>query len=502
MPRKKLTEKQEELLSLTTRVDVDLTQNQRIVLGCIIQMYRERSNSVEENGYVHASVSTLKKECGMGQDSIKSAITKLVNEGLITCEVGRVKLQNTRFSLTEKTKKYIYIPMDDKMRTYSVPMDEKVYIDQSEKIEALELKISELSKTVENLTEEVQKLNRYIGIGIGVERSKYNTINYHTGIEKESILTDTKEKDEVSGREDAGDGYVQPPVKQYVFDPRYFSNGKSEVDTVSVEGTITDDIHSDEVRETSPREKLTKAEIEERNNYITSTFSRLETKLNYLYSISDSRIFGDVSMSIADIFNDATEKGRWFTDKQWGKLLRYGDRYEKIIDGKQAYFNGTGKKDADAELTSTDEKPFTEEPEKNTTDNDTDKCGGVAPQQYKRMTKEELEAWVSEDVKKYPDFTSWQNALEAKLDRKFKGWQEGKHLYISCMYNFVTGMAAKHFNRLEIEKRAEKYSQPVSKPYGEINEDTGVLAENGTEPHRRFLRAFLPLAYTSYHLTN
>lgn len=270
-------------------------------------------------------------------------------------------------------------------------------------------------------------------------------------------------------------------------------NGKSEVDTVSVEGTITDDVHSDEVRETSPREKLTKAEIEERNNYITSTFSRLETKLNYLYSISDSRIFGDVSMSIADIFNDATGKRRWFTDKQWGKLLRYGDRYEKIVDGKQAYFNGTGKKNADAELTSTDEKPFNEEPEKNTTDNDTDNCGGVAPQQYKRMTKEELEAWVSEDVKKYPDFTSWQNALEAKLDRKFKGWQEGKHLYISCMYNFVTGMAAKHFNRLEIEKRAEKYSQPASKPYGEINEGTGVLAENGTEPHSRFLRAFLPI---------
>lgn len=270
-------------------------------------------------------------------------------------------------------------------------------------------------------------------------------------------------------------------------------NGKSEVCTVSVAGTITDDVHSDEVRETSQREKLTKAEIEERNNYITSTFNRLETKLNYLYSISDSRIFGDVSMSIADIFNDATEKRRWFTDKQWGKLLRYGDRYEKIVDGKQAYFNGTGKKDADAELTSTDEKPFTEKPEKNTTDNDTDNGGGVAPQQYKRMTKEELEAWVSEDVKKYPDFTSWQNALEAKLDRKFKGWQEGKHLYISCMYNFVTGMAAKHFNRLEIEKRAEKYSQPVSKPYNEINEGTGILAENGTEPHSRFLRAFLPL---------
>jgi len=271
-------------------------------------------------------------------------------------------------------------------------------------------------------------------------------------------------------------------------------NGKSEVDTVSVAGTGIDS--SNEVTGTSHAEKLTKAEIEERNNYVTSTFNRLETKLDYLYSLSDKSLYPDVCNGIIATFTDANGKSNWFTEKQWGKLLSYRNRFYSLTEVKDAYFNGTGKKDADAELTSTDEKPFTEESEKNTTDNDTDNGGGVAPQQYKHMTKEELEAWVSEDVKKYPDFTSWQNALESKLDRKFKGWQEGKYLYISCMYNFVTGMAAKHFNRLEIEKRAEKYSQPVSKPYNEINEGTGVLAESGTEPHSRFLRAFLPIGST------
>lgn len=430
MPRKKLTEKQEELLSLTTRVDVDLTQNQRILLGYIIQMYRERSNSVEENGYVHASVSTLKKECGMGQDSIKSAITKLENEGLITCEVGRVKLQNTRFSLTEKTKKYIYIPMDGKMRTYSVPMAEKVYIDQSEKIEALELKISELSKTVENLTEEVQKLNRYIGIG--VERSKYNTINYHTGIEKESILTDTKEKDEVSGREDAGEGYVQPPVKQYVFDPRYFSNGKSEVDTVSVAGSMIDDNSLN----TSPQsESCADASMQESSSSFNEEESHPDSETSTVQQ------------------NDTVE----LTDRSISLHLNKGENPPQVAPHPPL-------KDFIAVLTEDINRRIM------------DWAVSLTDPSY-TVTESDAQYIVTDAL----------------------GDHDDKDYYLPqfSLISFTDEVMDKMRNILrqdKIHKIIVRNSiSPAPKPYGEINEGTGILSESGTEPHRRFLRAFLPL---------
>lgn len=190
---RKLTEKQKELLSLTTRVDADLTQQQRILLGYIVEMHRERSNFVEENGYVHASVRTLKKECGLGQDTIKSSITKLENEGLITCEDGKAGVQNTRFRLTEKAKKYIYVPESKKSVPESVPEDKKAHDDQTKRIESLELRINKLTETIENLTEEVQNLFRYIGIGVGINKLNNSTIPTCTGTNM-----DKKEQEEKS----------------------------------------------------------------------------------------------------------------------------------------------------------------------------------------------------------------------------------------------------------------------------------------------------------------
>lgn len=245
MPRKKFTEKQNELLSLTTRVDAELTPQQRILLGCIIEMCRERSNFVEENGYVHASVSTLKKECGLGQDTIKSSITKLVNEGLITCEVGKVGVQNTRFSLTEKAKKYIY--------TYSVPMNvpigEKVHDDQTKRIESLELRINELVEDKKRLTEEVEKLKKYIGIGVGIEQSCNSSCNHLSNINNSSQNTipersctgDVDEEVFQIENEEKGTGseYHQPEKKPYNFNPKYFDSTPEPVKRKKSTGVVS-----------------------------------------------------------------------------------------------------------------------------------------------------------------------------------------------------------------------------------------------------------------------
>ena len=251
MPRKKhFTEKQNGLLSLTTRVDANLTKEERLLLGYIIKEHSTRSNFLKENGYVHASVRTIKQECGMGQDSIEQARIKLENEGLITCEIGRAKVHNTRYRLTEKTKKYIYVPesvpIDEKSVPISVPEEKKVHDEQNKRIESLELRISELTNAVGKLTEEVQNMKKYIGIGLvnplfnsssinkvnlkNSSSSNQNTIATGTG----GLLSDDELFQDEPEEKGTDDEYIQQPAKPYVFNPEYFGKHREQATEATV----------------------------------------------------------------------------------------------------------------------------------------------------------------------------------------------------------------------------------------------------------------------------
>lgn len=85
--------------------------------------------------------------------------------------------------------------------------------------------------------------------------------------------------------------------------------------------------------------KVSRNEITKRNEYITSTYHTLESKLNYFYTVKTNYLFNALNNELEQIFTDANEHKEWFTDAQWEKLCRYADRWVKISDAKRDYFN-------------------------------------------------------------------------------------------------------------------------------------------------------------------
>lgn len=80
-------------------------------------------------------------------------------------------------------------------------------------------------------------------------------------------------------------------------------------------------------------------EIRKYNEYIDNTFRTLQQKLNFYYTLTTSALCDATDKELTDIFKDAQEKKHYFTDAQWEKLCRYGDRWVKIRIGKTNYFN-------------------------------------------------------------------------------------------------------------------------------------------------------------------
>lgn len=429
MPRKKhFTEKQNGLLSLTARVDVNLAQEERLLLGYIIKEYSTRSNFLKENGYVHASVRTIKKECGLGQDTIEQARIKLENEGLITCEVGKAGVQNTRFSLTEKTKKYIYVPesvpIDEKSVPESVPEEKKVHDEQNNRIESLELRISELTNAVEKLTEEVQNMKKYIGIGL------VNPLFNSSCINKVNLKNSSSTNQNTIA---TGTGGLLP-------DDELFQDEPEEKTDVEMENEV--------------KQKRTYTSMEN-NEYVDKCLNRFDVMLKYLYSIKDCKTYDSYTNDILR-FWESIDQSR-FTEKQRGLIDKKCERWAKISDAKERFFNGNaGKSDdesisiepeceeyADAEHISMDEETNLNAGTEENGDSQS-QCEDAPNPRRQTKTSDEISEWVLKQCKRFPDYASWEKDFEKKIVKKYTSdWANNAEA--GRYYNFCTGIAWKYF---------------------------------------------------------
>jgi hypothetical protein len=228
--------------------------------------------------------------------------------------------------------------------------------------------------------------------------------------------------------------------------------GKVEVATSSVAGTEIDEDTSNEVKESSPRVKLPKEEITRRNNYISKVFERLDTKLNYLYTLRTFSLYNDVCAEIANVITDAQGHRDWFTPKQWDKLIWYCERFVKITEVKDNYFNGTKKKDADADVTSTDdEKNFTEKCIDDSDDSSID--GGGVHREIKPTDWEKVGEWVADSLETFPTYEAWQKELDRILNKKFgEGWESAEYgimAQASAIHNRCTKTAVQYYRANE-----------------------------------------------------
>ena len=95
-------------------------------------------------------------------------------------------------------------------------------------------------------------------------------------------------------------------------------------------------------------------EVRRYNEYIDQTFRTLEQRLNYYYTLKTPELCSELQKELTNIFKDAQEKKHYFTEAQWEKLCRYGDRWGKIEEGKMKYLNSDQTK---TDISDEDDEP-------------------------------------------------------------------------------------------------------------------------------------------------
>lgn len=98
-----------------------------------------------------------------------------------------------------------------------------------------------------------------------------------------------------------------------------------------------------EAEVTTEQVKLSKDELNQRNEYISAVYGKLDDRLNYLYGLKSAPKYVDVCTEITEIISAAQEHSDWFTEPQWDKLTRYCERFVKLTEAKDNYFNGNTK---------------------------------------------------------------------------------------------------------------------------------------------------------------
>ena len=256
MSRKKLTEKtlsenQEGLFALANalKVDADVTIYAKLVLGYIIKL--SGRDISKEDGYAHVSNAEMRKGCEIGSDTMTNAVVELVNAGLITVERGKKRSKGekgveNRYFLPDEIKEKIHFKtnsIDISTEKENISTKKIQQIDELlKRIEALELRINELTEENRILSEKVETIAEKRKSAMDMEMEMDISNNYSTGTsctgtnmnKKESILTDTKEKPEVTCGKGTGDDYIQPPAKPYFFDPRYFGKRMEQATDATV----------------------------------------------------------------------------------------------------------------------------------------------------------------------------------------------------------------------------------------------------------------------------
>ena len=113
----------------------------------------------------------------------------------------------------------------------------------------MELRINELVEDKKRLTEEVEKLKKYIGIGVGIEQSCNSSCNHLSNINNSSQNTIperscTGDVDEIvfqieNEEKGTGSEYHQPEKKPYNFNPKYFDSTPEPVKRKKSTGVVS-----------------------------------------------------------------------------------------------------------------------------------------------------------------------------------------------------------------------------------------------------------------------
>lgn len=236
------SQEQKELIALLPDGLPKMTDGAKLVLSNIIYLYG--TDFAKENGYVFRSTDDMLKDTGISsKTTLSRANRQLTLLGLMTVKSGSYESRTANeYRLSDEILEKIGFNQSVLMGTHMGTHNQNEVIRQLiDENKSFRLSINELTEQIKVLTETVKALEKNFmcttETDTEIEKNNYSTGTSCTGTnmdKKESILTDTKEKPEVTCWKGTGDDYIQPPAKPYFFDPRYFGKRREQATDATV----------------------------------------------------------------------------------------------------------------------------------------------------------------------------------------------------------------------------------------------------------------------------
>lgn len=412
MSKKKLTDEQQELLTLLPDKLPTLSQAAQLILANIILKYG--TDYAKEYGQIYRTNEDMAQDTGLSKQTVITSVRKLEALGLITrCRGSRGRASD--YDLSDDIKQQINFVKADTKTCQDTNNTEEVY--DKGQITELYGKITSLAEMIDNISQIINGLDGRIA-----------TI--------ENVLENKTEK------------------------PYYTTESDIELDIdKKTLNNINQDIDSSN-ESISPAQK---------NQYVKEAYEWFDAQLDKLYKVKDKRVYDDLNNKILQ-YNESLDRSQ-FSDKQWEVLFRKDKRWKGIQAAKERFFNRHGGNVSGISNTDTSKKTATVNGYHKTSIRLIDFLSNAVNKKCRDFSKAEAKEWVSNEVEKYPSFESWEEHTTNQFNSTFcEGWDMGIDGNAMDLFYTACDYAEKHYQEMDkIEPQADDGElAPWETPVGSV----------------------------------
>lgn len=341
-------------------------------------IFKYGTEYAREHGYVYRTNEDMAQDTGLTKATVIMAVHKLVAVGLIKRRSG-CRGRASDYELSDDIKQQINFVADDMKANRDTNNTEEI-CDKGQ-ITELYSKIGWLVDRVDDISQIINWLDTRI-----------------------SEIENTSEK------------------------PYYTTESDKDKETLT---NINQDI--DCVTESKPPYQ--------KNQYVNDVYVWLDDQLDYLFKVKDKIVYDELNNRILQFIENIDQTQ--FTVKQWDVLSKKKKRLEGIERAKEQFFNRQRNKVSGSSMdnTSMDNVAVNEYCNTSVSLNDFLSDNGSVPQKCRNFTQEEAIEWVSNEVKEFSSFESWEKHTMNNFNRKFcEGWDSGYDgnamilFYTACEY--------------------------------------------------------------------
>ena len=395
MPKKKTTVEQQELLTLLPNELPTLNQSAQLVLANIIFKYG--TEYAREHGYVYRTNEDMAKDTGLSKQSVITAVRQLELLGLIESIRGR-RGQASEYCLSDEIKQKINFTSTEIIdKPKEIVMESRTSKGQTNETMG-QITKGQITELVNQITDAVcERMNDII-------TSKFKELS---------------------------DSLIGSATR----DKELYLTTDTDIDKETLTN-INQDI--DSVTESKPPYQ--------KNQYVNEVYEWLDDQLDYLFKVKDKIVYDELNNRILQFIENIDQTQ--FTVKQWDVLSKKKKRLEGIERAKEQFFNrqrnkvsGSSMDNTSMDNTSMDNVAVNEYCNTSVSLNDFLSDNGSEPQKCRNFTQEEAMEWVSNEVKEFSSYESWEQHTINNFNRMFcEDWSIGYDanalslFYTACEY--------------------------------------------------------------------